>query len=258
MKTLLFISLLVFVSCAQNESSNETTLKGEQIAMQNEIKADSLNLNITTDFVTGQFDFRSHEDFKKVAAKYANDDDTYLHKKTYMAFKKMYESALEDGVKLIIVSGARNFRDQKAIWEGKWQRFEAPSPLKKALKILNYSSMPMTSRHHWGTDIDLNNLNNDYFESGEGKEIYDWLKTNANKFGFYQPYTDKSLNNRTGYNMEKWHWSYLPLADKYLEFYNEHITNEDITGFKGSELAAEIDMAENYVNGLSVKVKEYE
>ena len=29
---------------------------------------------------------------------------------------------------------------------------------------------------------------------------------------------------RTGYNLEKWHWSYLPLASKYLEFYNKKIS----------------------------------
>ena len=120
-----------------------------------------------------------------------------------------------------------------------------------------YSSMPMTSRHHWGTDIDLNSLNNSWFEEGEGKKVYDWLQAHAHDFGFYQPYTNKSLNNRTGYEEEKWHWSYMPLAGPYLDFYNKHVTNEDITGFEGSGLAPQIDMVGNYVNGLSVKIKNY-
>jgi len=49
----------------------------------------------------------------------------------------------------------------------------------------------------------------------------------------------------------------MPLAGPYLEFYNRHVTNEDITGFEGSGLAPEIDMTGNFVNGLSLKVKNY-
>ncbi|NJK84501.1 MAG: M15 family metallopeptidase [Saprospiraceae bacterium] len=45
-----------------------------------------------------------------------------------------------------------------------------PNPQERALKILKYSSMPGTSRHHWGTDIDLNSFSNSYFEQGEGKK----------------------------------------------------------------------------------------
>jgi hypothetical protein len=117
--------------------------------------------------------------------------------------------------------------------------------------------MPMTSRHHWGTDMDLNKLNNSYFEKGPGKKEFDWLKAHANSFGFYQPYTDKSINGRTGYNMEKWHWSYMPLAGPYLNYYNKHVTNADIKGFKGAYLAPKIDMVGKYVNGVSKKIKAY-
>jgi LAS superfamily LD-carboxypeptidase LdcB len=146
---------------------------------------------------------------------------------------------------------------QKSIWDRKWENSVEETGMAKARDILLYSSMPMTSRHHWGTDLDLNRLTNSWFEEGEGKRVYDWLTTHANDYGFYQPYTDKSLNGRTGYEEERWHWTYMPLADHYLEFYNQNITNEDITGFEGSDLASEIDMVGNYVNGLSVKIKNY-
>ena len=44
-------------------------------------------------------------------------------------------------------------------------------------EIMKYSSMPSTSRHHWGTDIDLNSLENSYFEKGEGKKYsIGWLQ----------------------------------------------------------------------------------
>ena len=110
--------------------------------------------------------------------------------------------------------------------------------------------MPSTSRHHWGTDIDLNNLNNSYFERGVGAKEYQWLKENAKNYGFHQVYTSKE-NGRTGYNMEKQHWSYMSLANQYLAFYNSNISYHDITGFKGSEMEEELSVIKEFVNGIS-------
>lgn len=212
--------------------------------------------NISVDFVTGQFEFEDHPDFVLVADS-LTDKEIYLQRPTYDAFLEMAAHARKDSVDLIIVSGTRNFMVQKSIWERKWENSEEETDMAKAKEILLYSSMPMTSRHHWGTDIDLNRLTNSWFEEGEGKKVYDWLLKHANDYGFYQPYTDKSRNGRTGYEEEKWHWTFMPLAKPYLDFYNSNVTNEDITGFEGSELATDIDMVKNYVNGLSVKVKSY-
>lgn len=251
MRMILFLLSMLMVSCnADNSSTDNQQAQTEQATQTTTLQAD-----ISVDFVTGQFDFKTHEDFVRVDSQYT-EKEMYLHKKTYEAFKAMADSARADGITFTLISGTRNYANQKAIWEGKWEQSDSTTSMGKARGILEYSSMPMTSRHHWGTDIDLNNLNNSYFESGQGQKEYEWLQAHANDFGFYQPYTDKSLNGRTGYNEEKWHWSYLPLAKLYLEYYNSNVTNNDITGFEGSELAKEIDMQKNYVNGISSKIKE--
>ena len=84
----------------------------------------------------------------------------------------MYNAALLEGVELKIVSGTRNFHQQKSIWERKWNaNIKSMDSLSSVKEILKYSSMPCTSRHHWGTDIDLNDLNNSYFEYGKGKNF---------------------------------------------------------------------------------------
>lgn len=177
----------------------------------------------------------------------------YLRKETYEAFKQMAEAASKDGVQLTIISATRNFFQQKSIWERKWQAESAiANAEERAKKILLFSSMPGTSRHHWGTDMDLNNLNNDYFESGEGLKLHTWLKEHAHKFGFCQPYTSKS-GGRTGYEEEKWHWSYTPLSNTFLKDYKATIRNEDILGFLGCETASTIDVIKNYVDGVSCK-----
>jgi hypothetical protein len=106
-----------------------------------------------------------------------------------------------------------------------------------------------TTRHHWGTDIDINSLENSYFKSGAGKKLYDWMLLHAAEYGFHQTYTDKS-KGRTGYEEEKWHWSYLPLSGPFLEEYKKQISYTDITGFSGSQVAAELKVIETYVQGI--------
>ena len=90
-------------------------------------------------------------------------------------------------------------------WVVKPPVLEVPEPVERARMILTYSSMPGTSRHHWGTDMDLNKDNNGYFATGEGLKVYEWLQAHAHEYGFCQPYTPKGPNRPEGYNEEKWH-----------------------------------------------------
>lgn len=93
-------------------------------------------------------------------------------------FDEIYNAAHKDGIKLIIISGTRNFNYQKFIWDRKWAKnIKKMDNISSIKEILKYSSMPSTARHYWGSDIDLNNLENSYFEKGEGKKYSNgWLK----------------------------------------------------------------------------------
>jgi LAS superfamily LD-carboxypeptidase LdcB len=115
--------------------------------------------------------------------------------------------------------------------------------------------MPGTSRHHWGTDIDLNSLNNKYFSTGEGKEIYTWLTENASDYGFCQTYTLKDPTRPTGYEEEKWHWSYLPLARPFLDQYAQKVGYDDLKGFLGWETAKILRVIEDYVQSINMNCK---
>lgn len=208
---------------------------------------------LNKEYVLGKFDYQKDSSFVKVDTTFSSKE-IYLRKETYHAFLQMQEKAAAEGIHFRIISGTRNFEHQKRIWEYKWdEKYKKLPPLERAKKILEFSSMPSSSRHHWGTDLDLNSLRNDYFSAGKGKQEYNWLKKNAHKFGFYQVYTPKE-GGRKGYNEEKWHWSYLPLSSIYLTFYNEHIVYEDIKGFKGCELSTELQVIKDYVNGINPKL----
>jgi zinc D-Ala-D-Ala carboxypeptidase len=216
-------------------------------------------------YLLGKFDPVTHEQFAKLRDEHAQGSakDGYLRKETYEAFIKMSDAARKDGVELTIISATRNFDSQKRIWENKWEGrtlvegknlTTVKDPKDRARLILLYSSMPSTSRHHWGTDMDLNSLENSFFESGQGLKIYQWLTAHAAEYGFCQPYTSK-VGGRTGYEEEKWHWSYLPLSGVFLEEYKKKVTYKDIKGFIGSEVAASIDVIGNYVVGVACKKK---
>lgn len=213
-------------------------------------------------YLTGKFDPEKHPAFVKVAAEYTDGDPYVLHQDTYAAFEAMHAAAKADGVQLVIVSATRNFKRQKQIWEAKWngQRLLEgkekadevyPDPADRARAILRYSSMPGTSRHHWGTDIDLNALNNEYFKAGEGKKVYDWLTAHGATYGFCQPYSPKGPERPRGYEEERWHWSFLPIATRLTDYAVTRMKDADIAGFAGAEAAPEIRVIENYVLGIN-------
>ena len=165
-------------------------------------------------------------------------DDSHLVKlegnqltpKTAAAFCAMQTAALQDGIDLQLVSAYRSFERQQYIWEDKYKRYTAEGlPPKDAIdRILQYSTIPGTSRHHWGTDIDITDSNapnqkrvlvpEKFHNNGPFAPLRKWMEENANRFGFYLVYTNDA--SRTGFSYEPWHYSYLPEAKHYQKQYD--------------------------------------
>jgi D-alanyl-D-alanine carboxypeptidase len=204
----------------------------------------------------GKFNPAKHNGFQLIESRYSTKTDIYLRREAYEAFKRMHEAALKEGITLTILSATRNFDAQKGIWERKWKRpqYEGKTDVERIVDILKFSSMPGTSRHHWGTDIDLNSLEPAYFTTGKGLMIYQWLCAHAADFGYFQTYTSKK-DGRSGYEEEAWHWSYMPLAGPMLKEYNRTITYADLSGFSGSKAAEKAGVLEDFVNGIAPELK---
>lgn len=182
------------------------------------------NRSITTSFLKGEETLVSSEPYTliKVAEK---------------AYKEMQRVAKTEGVQMRIVSSFRSYADQKRIWNSKYKRFlnEGLSPQKAIKKIIQYSTLPGTSRHHWGTDIDLIDpipdikgdvLLESHFHAGPYQKLRVWLEENAHQYGFYLVYTQDSL--RKGFNYEPWHYSYYPKAKDFLNEYVAQCVLEEI------------------------------
>ncbi len=194
------------------------------------------------------------------------DKGFILEKDTLQAFKKMksefdlYSASKNKSIRLEIVSGYRSYEHQKRIWE---EKYTGKRPMRKPIQglssneivdlILEFSSMPGISRHHWGTDIDFNSLDNHYFEKDpNGIFLFSWLEKNASKFGFCRPYNSFGARENKGFQEEKWHWSYKPSS---LEFWKEWLEYDSQSSwgkewnFLGSREA--IPRAKEYVEYIS-------
>ena len=141
-------------------------------------------------------------------------------------------------VRIGIVCGLRLSIDraQLAIFDAKWaaQRpvlDDQDRPLSRSdytdeewlMRILRFSALPGTSRHHWGTDIDvydpsllpngqaLRLVPSEYGEEGCFAALTAWIdrqiETDSAE-GFSRPYD----HDRGGVAVEPWHLSYLPQA----------------------------------------------
>jgi LAS superfamily LD-carboxypeptidase LdcB len=178
------------------------------------------------DYVRGRFDPVKHPLFVKLAdLGIPCDRPHYLRREAAESLKKMYLAMKKDlpGVKFWVQSSTRNWDTQKAIWERRWAGLAAGKKKMTepeiAAEILRSSSVPGTSRHHWGSDFDMNILKNAYYEKGDGARLYAWMKSRAHEFGFCQPF---SAGRKTGYMEERWHWSYMPLARDFQRQWNAH------------------------------------
>lgn len=159
------------------------------------------------------------------------ETNLYLQENAYNSFLKMQKDALKEGIEIKIVSGYRNFDKQKSIWERKYKLFTSQglSPEKAIDKIIEYSTIPGTSRHHWGTDIDIIDNRKKYsgdalvpakfHGNGPFCKLKEWLDKNANKYGFYLVYTENA--NRKGFKYEPWHYSYAPISKQMLKAYKK-------------------------------------
>ncbi len=217
-----------------------------------------------SDYLTGRFDPAAHPLFVDLASLKIPADGRkhYLRKEAATALRDLIAAFRKDHPKaeFFVRSSTRTFRDQKKIWEDKYTGAtlvcgrdlskSVRDPRARALEILRYSSMPGTSRHHWGTDVDINDLANRYFDRGDGKILYDWLRVNATRFGFCMPYT---AGRKHGYREERWHWSYAPLSRQFtrqwLELSGKKIIISSKGVFAGSETCG--DLAPQYVSSVS-------
>lgn len=159
---------------------------------------------------------------------------------TAAAFNDMQVAAAHDGFNLQAASSWRSFERQLTIWNGKWRGerplLDAASQPIDALQlsdearlhaILRWSALPGTSRHHWGTDLDIYDPDClpagtqlalepwEYEADGWFADLSEWLGDRMNDFGFFLPYA-RPVGADQGVAYEPWHLSFAPESDELM------------------------------------------
>lgn len=150
-----------------------------------------------------------------------------LQKEVWEAYEKMQKAAKLEGINIQVVSGYRSYDRQKTIYNAKYHRFtnQGMTPADAIAEILKYSTLPGTSRHHWGTDMDIIDSNQPqpasvleeehYHGDGVYSKMKKWLDEHSESFGFYEVYSNKE--GRKGFQYEPWHFSYQPISVPMME-----------------------------------------
>lgn len=165
-----------------------------------------------------------------------NNCERPIHNKLLPALLELKYAAKLNGFNLQVVSGYRSFDRQLDIWNEKAKGMrpvldanEYPLIVNRlskrdlVLAILRWSALPGTSRHHWGTEIDVidaavldkgQSFELTMQETQEGgifAEFHLWLNECLNRetFGFFRPYSADC----GGVSPEPWHLSYAPCAN---------------------------------------------
>lgn len=162
-----------------------------------------------------------------------------LHKEIVEPFTCLRQQAKKAGFDLAIVSAYRDYARQLAIWNakacgkrqlldtmGRVLNCEQLNDREKLAAILRWSAIPGTSRHHWGSDIDIYDASRidrqqvrlipeEVEKGGICADMHEWLTeriANNESYGFFRPYNRDS----GGVAPEMWHLSYWPVSKQYM------------------------------------------
>jgi LAS superfamily LD-carboxypeptidase LdcB len=160
-----------------------------------------------------------------------------LHPTAARAFLRLRAEAAKSGIDLTPASTFRDFNRQLTIWNDKYYGKRplldaAARPLDPTRlndgqiveAILLWSALPGSSRHHWGTEIDVIDrevlpaghqpqiVPQEYQPGGIFERLGAWIPQHCADFGFFLPYDV----DRGGVQPEPWHLSYAPVSNHAL------------------------------------------
>lgn len=166
-----------------------------------------------------------------------------IHKGILESFIKLQARAKKEiNSDLKIISSFRDYNRQEIIWNNKASGYrpiyndqnevveiKSLNDSQIVNKIMRFSALPGTSRHHWGTDVDIYDakamrkeevqlVHSECIDNGPCSQLHSWLDEQVaqNKsFNFFRPYE----YDRGGVSVEKWHLSYAPISEELFSQY---------------------------------------
>ena len=137
-------------------------------------------------------------------------ENRFAEEKTFKAFLKLKEYALEKGYDIEIESGYRSAQYQQKVFDNCVNQKGLDS-------AKEYVAIPGYSEHHTGLALDICLKKDDKFiiEHNLPDEFKIFLRDNVYKFGFIIRYP-QGKEKITGYNYEPWHIRYVGNIAEYI------------------------------------------
>ena len=135
------------------------------------------------------------------------DDEKQVDERIVAELFQMLQDIKSAGIDDVWVQSAyRSTEYQEEVYNNRIERFikDGLSPEEAEIMTSKVINKPGTSEHNLGLCIDLNYVNYDF----ENSEAFNWLKINAEKYGFILRYP-KEKEEITKISYEPWHWRYV-------------------------------------------------
>ncbi|MFC0819785.1 D-alanyl-D-alanine carboxypeptidase family protein [Moraxella marmotae] len=132
---------------------------------------------------------------------YRNNSNWKIHQDAYQPLVNMVNAAKKDGIILFPVGNNSTFRSYKM----QQQNLANKGTGRSVGNVLQTNAVVGGSRHHTGLTVDFNSVETSYWNSAEGKKVFNWLKTHAGEYGFVMSYPE---GNSQGVSTEAWEFYY--------------------------------------------------
>lgn len=133
-------------------------------------------------------------DLEKVDSKCSKYSYVTLRRDARIAFEKMCEALIEEGLELYATSGYRSYQTQARIYQKREQK--------------RYTAKAGHSEHQTGLAVDVIPTKEGRFDDVRHSAVYQWYLNHAHEYGFIvrYPYGAERI---TGFPGESWHLRYL-------------------------------------------------
>ena len=124
-----------------------------------------------------------------------------LRRASAEAFNRMLESALQDNVELVPISGFRTYLYQEGLFKRAVKKYNGPEGAAR------WVAPPGHSEHHTGRALDIGEGKSpgcDVEACFEETRAFKWLSENAGSYGFVLSFSKEER----AVSFEPWHWRY--------------------------------------------------
>ncbi len=198
-------------SASNYNSSSEIVSSQENTSSQTEETPHGLDAEVEKLLLVNGWnplpeDYDYEGNLTTIPKKYIKGSLTQIDKDIWPYLKAMLDDARQEGIDIGVWSPYRSYATQKWLFENqvKKQIANGVPEAEAEDKAATIVARPGTSEHNTGLALDINCADHSF----EKTKAFEWLKENAEDYGFIMRYSEEK-QEKTGVIHESWHWRFV-------------------------------------------------